>query len=148
MYLLDSNVYIQAFVDSAFGRDFQNFHRAELPRLVLSAVVASELLVGALTPDRERALHRGLLDPFRTRRRLYTPSWSTWELATSIDRRLRRRVALRTRLQQRSFFHDILIAASAREIGATIVTLNTVDFRLIAQHVDITFVAPWPARAV
>ncbi len=148
MYLLDSNVYIQAFVDPAFGRDFQNFHRAELPRLVLSAVVASELLVGALTPDRERALHRALLDPFRARRRLHTPSWSTWELATSIDRRLRRRVGLRTRLQQRSFFHDILIAASAREVGATIVTLNTADFGLIAQHVDITFAAPWPIRAV
>ena len=148
MYLLDSNVYIQAFVEVGFGHELQEFHRAELPRLILSAIVASEVLVGAQTPDRERALRRALLEPFRARRRLHTPSWSTWDLATSIDRRLRRRLALRTRLQQRSFFHDILIAASARELGATIITLNTSDFDLIAQHVDIKFATPWPVGAV
>jgi predicted nucleic acid-binding protein len=146
--LLDSNVYIRAFREREFGRELEEFHRAELPGLVLSAVVASELLIGAQTPDRERALRRGLVEPFRLRRRLHVPSWSTWDRASAIDRKMRRREALRGRLQQRSFFQDLLIAASARELGATIITLNLADFTLIAQFVDITFVAPWPVRAV
>jgi len=148
VYLLDSNVYIRAFTDLAFGHEFTAFHRTQLPRLVLSAVVASELLVGAATPDRERHLRRGLIEPFRARRRFHTPSWTTWERATAVDRRLRRRAALRTLLQQRSFFHDLLIAASARELGATVVTLNTVHFALIARHLDVHYVGPWPAGAV
>ena len=51
---------------------------------------------------------------------------------------------MRARLVQRSFFHDILIAASARELGATIVTMNLEDFALIGRHVDIKYVGPWP----
>jgi predicted nucleic acid-binding protein len=148
VYLIDSNVYIQAFTVAAFGQALQEFHRARLPRLVLSAVVASELLVGARTPEHERALRRGFIEPFRARRRLHTPAWSTWNLATGIDRRLRRRPAFRSLLQQRSFFHDILIAATARELGATIVTLNTADFALLSGLVDIRFAAPWPEGVV
>lgn len=144
MYLLDSNIYIRGFREVAFGRELQAFHRAELPRLVVSAVVASELLVGVQRPDRERALRRTLIEPFRTRGRFLTPTWSTWQLATVIDRRLRARPEWRPRLNQRAFFHDILIAASAREVGATIVTMNLDDFALIGRHVDIEYVGPWP----
>jgi predicted nucleic acid-binding protein len=146
VFLLDSNIYIRAFREPVFGRELQEFHRAHLPKLVLSAVVASEFLVAAQTPARERAFRLGLLEPFRTRRRLHTPAWSTWELATAIDRRIRQRPATRSHLQQRSFFHDILIAASARELGATIVTLNNSDFTLIGRHVDIKHVEPWPTE--
>lgn len=147
MFLLDSNVYIRAFRDAEFGRELQAFHRQHLPRIVMSAVVMSELLVGAQRPDRERLLRRTLLEPFRTRRRLLTPTWGTWDRATAIDRRLRHSPAARPRLEQRSFFHDILIAASAREVGATIVTMNVSDFALIGRHVDVQVVAPWPAGA-
>lgn len=144
MYLLDSNVYIRAFRELAFGRELEAFHHNQLPRLIVSAVVASELLVGAQSPGRERAVRRTLVEPFRARRRFVVPTWSTWELATDIDRKLRAKPATRARLAERSFFHDILIAASAREVGATIVTLNTADFALISRHTDITFVEPWP----
>jgi predicted nucleic acid-binding protein len=147
VYLLDSNVYIRGFREAAFGRELLEFHRAELPRVVVSAVVASEVLLGALTPRGERAVRRTLVEPFRTRRRFYVPSWSTWELAMRIDRRLRRQASLREQLGRRSFFHDILIAASARELGATIVTLNRADFATIGRHVDIEFTEPWPRRA-
>lgn len=51
---------------------------------------------------------------------------------------------MRTRLRQRSFFHDIPIAVSARELGATVVTLDTADFGLITCFVDVTCVGPWP----
>lgn len=144
MYLLDSNVYIRAFRELSFGQELQAFHHQQLPRLVVSAVVASEVLVGATSPRRARAAQRTLVEPFLSRRRFIVPAWSTWTLATSIDRRLRARPAARGRLATRSFFHDILIAASARELGATIVTLNRDDFALIGRHVDILVVEPWP----
>jgi predicted nucleic acid-binding protein len=144
LYLIDSNVYIRAFRDATFGAALQVFHRENLSRLVVSAVVATELLVGAQKPDRERAVVRTLIEPFRARRRLITPSWSTWALAATIDRGIRRQAANRTRLEQRSFMHDMLIAASAREIGATIITENAGDFALIGRHVAIAFVPPWP----
>ena len=146
MYLLDANVYIRAFRELAFGRELQEFHQRELPRLVVSAVVASEVLVGAQSARRERAIHRTLVEPFRARRRFVVPGWSTWVRATAIDRRLRARPSVRGRLAERSFFQDILIAASARELGATIVTFNTADFALIGRHMDITFVEPWPRQ--
>jgi predicted nucleic acid-binding protein len=147
VYLIDSNVYIRGFREPVFGAELQAFHRLNLPRLVVSAVVASELLIGAQRPDRERAVQRTLVEPFRARRRLITPTWSTWELAVRIDRGIRRQAANRTRLGQRSFMQDILIAASAREIGATIITENMADFTLIGRHVDIAFVPPWPPAA-
>ena len=144
LYLLDSNVYIRAFRESAFGAELQDFHRRTLPRLVLSAVVASELLVGAQRPDRERSLRRALIEPFHTRRRLVVPSWSTWQCVARVDQALRRRAANRSRLERRSFLHDLLIAATARELGATVITDNVADFTLISRQLDFGFVQPFP----
>ena len=61
---------------------------------------------------------------------------------------MRRRAGFHSRLDRRSFFQDILIAASARDLGATVITLNTRDCEAIAGFMDITVVAPWPERAV
>ena len=70
-----------------------------------------------------------------------------WELAVAADRRLRARPAARSRLEQRAFVHDILIAATAREIGAAIITMNVEDFAVIGRHLDIRYVLPWPVTA-
>jgi hypothetical protein len=43
---------------------------------------------------------------------------------------------------------DILSAATARDIGATIITENHTDFALIGNHVDIAFVSPFPPTPV
>ena len=144
LYLLDSNVYIRAFRDPAFGIELQDFHRRSLPRLILSAVVASELLIGAQRADRERSVRRALIEPFRARRRLVVPSWSSWQLVARVDQTLRRRPTNRTRLEQRSFLHDMLIAATARELGATVITDNVADFGLISRQLDFAFVRPFP----
>jgi predicted nucleic acid-binding protein len=143
-YLIDSSVYIRAFREAAFGAGLQEFHRQHLSHLLLSAVVAAEILVGAKSAEYERRARRGLIEPFRDRRRLITPSWAAWDRAAQIDRRLRTRAAHRNKLDQRSFFQDILIAASAREFGAAIITENRADFALIARYVDVEFVTPWP----
>jgi predicted nucleic acid-binding protein len=65
-----------------------------------------------------------------------------------VDQGIRARSTHRVRLDQRSLFQDILIAATAREIGATIITENHTDFALIGNHVDIAFVSPFPPTPV
>ena len=117
IYLIDSNVYIRGFTDKTFGESLRQFHTKHLPQLVLSAVVVHELLTGAATAAKERSLRRGIIEPFRVRRRLHVPSWQTWERAANLDRRLRKRRNLESKLRTRSFCNDMLIAASAREIG-------------------------------
>ncbi len=144
MFLLDSNVYIAAFNDASFGVSFRAFHRSHLPRIVLSVVVMHELLVGARDRRRERLLRRAIIEPFRTRRRIHVPGARTWELAAELDRGLRALGRFEASLAQRSFANDLLIAASAREIGATIITGNLADFALLRRVVDIRYEAPWP----
>lgn len=144
MYLIDSNVYIRGFRDSVFGESLRHFHRTHLPQLVLSAVVVHELLVGAVTSRKEQTLRRQLVEPFRVRRRLHVPARQTWELTASVDRRLRKRSSLASKLRTRAFFNDLLIAASARELGAVILTENREDFDIISSVLDIRHIEPWP----
>lgn len=144
MFLLDSNVYIAAFNDASFGVAFRAFHRSHLPRIVLSAVVVHELLVGASDRRRERLLRRAIIAPFQARRRIHVPGARTWELAAELDRGLRALGGFEASPAQRSFANDLLIAASAREIGATIITRNLTDFALVRRVADIRYEAPWP----
>jgi predicted nucleic acid-binding protein len=144
MFILDSNVYIESFNNSSFAPGFRDFHQSHLPRIILSAVVLSELLVGVNSRARERALHRTLIEPFRRRGRILVPTLQTWETASAVDRRLRALGSFESSLAQRGFFNDILIAASAREIGATVITKNLADFALIARVLDLRFTSPWP----
>ena len=145
MILLDSNVYIRSFNDKSFGAEFRTFHQAALPQLVVSAVVLTELLVGANSPDREKALRRAIIEPFQARNRIHVPTRQTWELAAGVDRGLRVLGGFAASLAQRGFFSDILIAATARELGAVVVTQNVVDFTLIQKVLDFQFRAPWPS---
>ena len=50
-----------------------------------------------------------------------------------------------SKLQTRSFANDILIAASARELGAIILTENSADFSIIASVLNIRFTQPQDA---
>lgn len=144
IYLLDSNVYIDSFNDPVFGAGSRAFHREQLPRIVLSAVVVFELLVGAQTPRKVHQLRRGLVEPFAARRRLHVPTRSTWERAAAVDRRLRERGGLEAGLAKRSFTHDLLLAVTAREIGATIITRHLGHFALLCEVLRVRASAPWP----
>jgi predicted nucleic acid-binding protein len=144
MFILDSNIYIDGFNNRDFAVEFRDFHQTHLPRIILSAVVISELLVGANSPQRVWVLRRSLIEPFKSRRRIFVPTLQTWESVSAVDRRLRALGSFDSSLAQRGFFNDILIAASAREIGATVITKNLADFTLIARALDVRFMPPWP----
>jgi predicted nucleic acid-binding protein len=144
VFLLDTNIYVEAFTRSPDDSGFRAFHEAALPQLILSAVVVHELLIGARGAHQRRQLE-ALIEVFRTRRRLHVPSLATWRLAATIDQDVRDLGGYTSSLAQRSFANDILLAATARELGATVITRNLADFRVIGRVAPIKAVAPWPA---
>jgi predicted nucleic acid-binding protein len=104
----------------------------------LSAVVAMELRAGAQ--------HRGARDAtgalvraYRSAGRLVVPSSDVYERAGGVLRQLK--LAGRD-VRQASLCNDVLIALTARSIGATVVTLNLDDFAAIRRIERFDVVPP------
>jgi predicted nucleic acid-binding protein len=144
MYVIDSNIYIRAMRDAAFAPRLAEFEQAALPNLWVSAVVAFEIAVGMADARRAERVERHLLSPFRGRARVLVPGERTWRLAAGIDRELRRRRGFADKLRSRAFLNDILLAASCREVGATLITANAADFALIDRAVGFRFLTAFP----
>ncbi len=132
-YLLDTNVYIAAYRDATFAREIAAFARRGDVRLYLSAVVVHELLVSELRADRRRDLIRQFVMPFVSARRLIGTDLAIWQDAAAVAACLRESKTHQPRLREASFRHDILIAASCRRIGATLITANVQDFAVISE---------------
>lgn len=135
--LLDTNVFIDylradLYADWIFG-GVNNIIR------FLSSVVLLELRVGADTRRRQRAVDR-VQAAFPTSR-LIAPLPSLFDHAGRLFRVLHGDGSgLDDRLGP---VNDLLIALTARQIGATVLTSNRDDFRQIARHLPgLRIVAP------
>jgi predicted nucleic acid-binding protein len=130
--LLDTNVYITACRSAAAGARFRTSFLPLLPATYLAAIVAYELSVNAVDPQTRR-LGREFIDPLERSGRCVTPTFADWleasEIVTSITNRER---SWRSKLP--ALLNDVLIALCARRIGATLLTYNAQDFRLIHRH--------------
>jgi predicted nucleic acid-binding protein len=93
----------------------------------LSAVVVMELRAGARTRG-GRAAVDSLIRGYSLADRLITPAAGTFERAGSLLRRLK--LAGRE-VRSASFVNDLLIALTARALGATVLTANHADFEAI-----------------
>ena len=144
MYVIDSNVYIRAMRDAAFAPQLAEFEQAALPNLWVSAVVAFELAVGMGDERGAERVERRLLAPFRGRARVLVPSASTWKLAARIDRAIRKKRRFAEHLRSRAFLNDMLLAATCREVGATLITANGADFALIDRVVGFRYLTAFP----
>ena len=94
----------------------------------LSAVVMLELYAGAFSLRDRRAVGN-LVSAFDRASRLLVPSRAVYEDAGHVLRALQRsgsQVA-----KSGSLVNDVLIALSARSIGATVITANAADFGAI-----------------
>jgi predicted nucleic acid-binding protein len=143
-FILDTNLYIVADRESAQAEALYEYYSRHLPQTHLHAVVVQEMLAGAITPVRARQLHASLIEPFERRQRLVVPDFATWKrtgeiLARLVDRRLIAPGSFR-----RSFVHDVMLAASCRQFGHTLVTANLRDFELIRKVERFEFVPPFP----
>lgn len=130
-YALDTNVFIGAMRDADEGIRLKTFHTRHVATEYLSAVVAMELRAGANTPKAASDLQRFLLNPFETRGRVFAPGYTAFLTAGRLLATLRDYSA--------SLRFDVLIAASCREAGITLVTKNSRDFERIRQVMPFQF---------
>ena len=127
--ILDTNIYIDWLNEGSF----ENLLLGRQWVRRLSAVVVMELRAGATTRAAEKSVDQ-LVRAYKKGGRLLVPSASTYEQAGDVLRRLRRRGHS---IRRAAFISDVLIALSARSIGATLFTRDRKDFMAIASVVDL-----------
>jgi predicted nucleic acid-binding protein len=101
----------------------------------LSAVVQMELRVGAKTLPARQHVDR-LAMAYQSSSRLIVPAASTYDEAGHVLQRLR---GFGREIRRASLVHDVLIALSARSIGATVVTADE-DFEQLRKILDFDLV--------
>lgn len=146
-YVLDTNLFIDAYRDPMANEALQRFHYLFAPFEYLSAVVAQELLAGVRSPADQQALERHVLRPFTRRDRLVSPSVRVWRESGTVLADLARSEGLELARVSKAFGNDILLALSCRENGMILVTDNRRDFERIARVATCQFVDPWPHPA-
>jgi predicted nucleic acid-binding protein len=134
--ILDTSIYIP-FINKGISHPLLEYGAAR-PLLYLSAVVAEELYAGAHDASSIRLLDR-LYDTFDRVGRLVVPGASDWQMTGKIVARFERKYGFEDTFLAR-ITHDILIALSARGIGARVATNNMKDFRRIREFVDFKLV--------
>jgi predicted nucleic acid-binding protein len=125
--VIDTNLYIDwlnagRHEGVLFERDAVKF---------LSAVVMLELYAGAFSP-RDRRVVRGVVAAFERADRILVPSGAVYEDAGHVLRGLQRLRGYQVATSS-SVVNDVLIALSARSIGASVVTSNARDFAAIRE---------------
>jgi len=132
--VFDTNVYVAALREGIDGAAFARI-RDRTPRTFLASVVSAELRAGAV--DRVgRLAVRELVEQFDRLGRIVTPDARSWNLAGDALGNIRRREpALRAKVT--SLWNDALIALSARQIGASVVTGNVRDFELLHRFMPL-----------
>ena len=148
--VFDTNVYVAAVREGVSGSAFARI-RESAPRTFLASVVSAELRAGAM--DRTgRLVVLELIDRFDRLRRVVTPDARSWNLAGDVLGDIRRREP-GPRAKIASLWNDALIALSARQIGASIVTDNVKDFELLyfcaafGRHLDDLYNTFSPLKA-
>jgi len=135
-YLLDTNIYIEACQSEEKRARFRTTFFPLLPSTFLSAVVAYELYVNA-QDRRTRSLVQEFINPMERSGRVVSPTAADWveasAIVTAIEEKDR---GWRSKLP--ALLNDILVALCVRRIGATLLTYNREDFRLIHRHKDFS----------
>lgn len=134
MLLLDTNVYLDASADGALAGRVAEVIEGAGDVVGLSSVVLAELLVGVAPRDRTR-LMRWVTDGV-PESAILTPTLDDWVSAGDALRALGGDAATRGR----SFWNDLLIAASCARVGATLMTRNADDFRRIGRVLSVSVV--------
>ncbi len=143
-YVLDTQLFIDAFRDPIANEVLQRFHRAFAPFEYLSVVVAQELRAGVRRERDRKALERNVLSVFERSGRTFAPSASAWHRSGDLLSDMARKEGLEIGRVSKSFANDVLLALSCREAGCVLVTENEQDFHRIHRHVPFDYVKPWP----
>ena len=131
MLILDTNVYLDASADGAIAARVADFVETSGDQVGLSSVVLGELLIGVSASNRSRLV--GWVTAGIDDEAILTPTHADWINAGGALQQLGGSAATKGR----SFWNDLLIAASCARVGATLVTRNLTDFRRIQQVVPV-----------
>ncbi|CAN5598218.1 hypothetical protein BH24GEM3_BH24GEM3_03000 [soil metagenome] len=146
-FALDTNLYIRAYRSGEGRQQLDDFLDEHTPRMFIHAVVLQELMLGARNHDHAREIHRTIGEPLERVGRVVTPSQKAWRRSAEIVGTMVERGAISRGGYTPSFLNDVLIAASCREVGVTLITANTGDFERICEVEPFGFTGPWPAGA-
>jgi predicted nucleic acid-binding protein len=139
-YIVDTQLVIRAFRHESEEKRMKEFLAAFSSSVYLSSVVVQELLAGARNGEFRR-VQRVFIQPFEQMKRVATPTHTSWVRAGHILNSLRRA----GHTISPSLTNDVLVAASAVQIGATVVQDNEKDFAAIQRaYPSVSFTAPWP----
>jgi predicted nucleic acid-binding protein len=141
--VFDTNVYVAALREGLGGASFGRLEESA-PRTFLASVVSAELRAGARDEVGRRTVGE-LVTRFARLGRVVVPTDGSWNDAGDILAQVaRREPGLRTKV--RGLWNDTLIALSVRQIGATLITENLRDFRLLRRYVRFELEAAPGAR--
>ena len=130
--ILDTSIYIP-FINSGIAHPVLDL-KYESPLLYMSAVVIEELYAGASDNITVKLLDR-LYGTLEDLGRLIAPDASDWKKTGKIIANLGRKYGFEEKFLTK-ITNDVLIALSARKIGAVVVTNNVKDFLRIKEFVD------------
>jgi predicted nucleic acid-binding protein len=145
-YVLDTQLFIQAFRDRSANEALQTFHRVFAPFEYFSVIVAQELRAGIRRPADRKTLEKNVLRVFARVNRMITPSAGAWHRSGDLLAEMARKEGLESGRVSKAFANDVLLALSCREAGCVLVTDNGRDFHRIRQFVQFEFDEPWPRR--
>lgn len=130
--VFDTTVYIAAIRSGRVGLAARALE-TERRRTYLASVVSAELRAGATTRTSMRAVREFTMWAHDVRR-VVAPSADSWDRAGDVLARIGiREPRLRTKVP--GLWKDLLVALSARQIGATVVTDNVDDFEILRRYV-------------
>jgi predicted nucleic acid-binding protein len=126
--ILDTSVYIDNFRTGRFA-----FRLLQAPYVIrCSAVVLHELVRGA-----RPGLERRFVTDLTHRCKIITPTETQWIHAGELLNVMRSHQHYEAnKLRELAF--DVLIALTARSIGATLITSNQTDFQAIRRHLSFS----------
>ena len=142
-YVLDTQIFINAFRDPDANEALRRFHRSYAPFEYLSVIVAQELRAGVRKAPERKALERHVLGVFERANRVITPTADAWHRSGDLLADMARRDGLELARVSKAFANDVLLALSCRESGCVLVTENERDFNRIQRFVAFAFVKPW-----
>lgn len=123
--VFDTSIYIENFRTGRFA--LRSLQSRWIPRC--SSVVLHELLRGAQT-----SLEQHFVRDLQRRCQVLTPTESQWLHAAEVLALIRKREHYDPQ-KVRKLVLDVLIALTARNLGATLITCDESDFRVIRRHV-------------
>lgn len=130
--ILDTSIYIP-FINEGVTHPILELEES-IPIIYMSAVVIEELYAGAHDRKTIKLLDK-LYNTFQSLDRLVAPDAQDWQQTGKIIARLGRKYGFEKRFLSR-ITNDVLIALTAKKIGAVVITKNTKDFLMIKEFVN------------